>query len=147
MAQKDDLFDNAINKYLEVLKLKNVDEDIGKENYKIDIKNNYFFLLKLIYLYKIKVEYDGDESIINIKNSYIGIPDNIKNDIDDIDDIDDDNEEEEEDIHVKHLEHHINNNNNDDDNEEEEYNRENIRLKHLEHHINNDDDNDEEEEL
>jgi hypothetical protein len=143
MAQKDDLFDNAINKYLEVLKLKNVDEDIGKENYKIDIKNNYFFLLKLIYLYKIKVEYDGDESIINIKNSYIGIPDNIKNDIDDIDD---DNEEEE-DIHVKHLEHHINNNNNDDDNEEEEYNREDIRLKHLEHHINNDDDNDEEEEL
>jgi hypothetical protein len=141
MAQKDDLFDNAINKYLEVLKLKNVDEDIGKENYKIDIKNNYFFLLKLIYLYKIKVEYDGDESIINIKNSYIGIPDNIKNDIDDIDH---DNEEEE-DIHVKHLEHHINNN--DDDNEEEEYNKENIRVKHLEHHINNDDDNDEEEEL
>ena len=142
MAQKDDLFDNAINKYLEVLKLKNVDQDIGKENYKIDIKNNYFFLLKLIYLYKIKVEYDGDESIINIKNSYIGIPDNIKNDIDDIDDIDDDNEEE--DIRVKHLEHHINN---DDDNDEEEYNREDIRLKHLEHHINNDDDNDEEEEL
>ena len=139
MAQKDDLFDNAINKYLEVLKLKNVDQDIGKENYKIDIKNNYFFLLKLIYLYKIKVEYDGDESIINISDSYRGIPDNIKNDIDD------DNEEEE-DIHVKHLEHHINNNNNDDDNEEEEYNREDIRLKHLEHHINNDD-NDEEEEL
>jgi hypothetical protein len=137
MAQKDDLFDNAINKYLEVLKLENVDQDIGKENYKIDIKNNYFFLLKLIYLYKIKVEYNGDESIINIKNSYIGIPDNIKNDIDD------DNEEE--DIRVKHLEHHINNN--DDDNEEEEYNKENIRVKHLEHHINNDDDNDEEEEL
>ena len=37
-----------------------------------------------IYLYKKKVEYDGDESIINIKNSYTGIPDNIKNDIDDI---------------------------------------------------------------